>query len=87
MEEVFAPFYGHFLADVAGQISHDLIMGTFSRRAGAHKMTGEVIVYEPQENGSNYYLTLGSHGEYDAIRTRVDAYRQIDEEHGHYRSS
>ncbi len=45
-------------------------------------MTGEFIVYERQENGSNYYLTLGSHGKYDEIRRRVDAYKQIDREFG-----
>jgi hypothetical protein len=45
-------------------------------------MTGEFIVYECQGNGSNYYLTLGTNGEYDKIRLRVDAYKQIERKFG-----
>jgi hypothetical protein len=49
-------------------------------------MTGEFIVYERRTNGSNYYLTLGSHGEYPEIYARVEAYRKIDREQDCHRS-
>lgn len=81
-EEVFAPYYGRFVGEVAGQIAYDLVMKPFDHRTSEHRMTGEFIVYERQENGTNYYLTLGSHGEYDEIRLRVEAYKQIDREIG-----
>ncbi len=86
-EEVFAPYYGRLVYEVAGQISHDLVMKTFNRRTSEHRMTGEFMVYERQENGSNYYLTLGTHGEYDEIRLRVDAYKKFDRELGCYHPS
>ncbi len=81
-EEVLAPYYGRFVGEVAGQIAYDLVMKPFDRRTSDHRMTGEFIVYERPENGSNYYLTLGSHDKYDEIRRRVDAYKQIDREIG-----
>ena len=61
-------------------------MKTFARRAAERRMTGEFIVYERRTNGSNYYLTLGSHGEYPEIYARVEAYRKIDREHDCHRS-
>jgi hypothetical protein len=52
----------------------------YERRTRDHRVTGEFIVYERQEDGSNYYLTIGKHGEWDAIRARVDAYKKFDTE-------
>lgn len=57
---------------VSGRLANEIVVGGFFRRAGAHKLTGEFIVYERRENGSNYYLTLGTHADYDEIRERVD---------------
>ena len=61
------------------QIAHEAVDGAYQRRALDRRITGEFIVYEPQPDGSNYYLTLGTHGEYDAIRARVDEYKAIDQ--------
>ena len=69
--------------DMAGLIARQAVVGGFERRAGAHAMTGEFIVYERLVDGSNYYLTLGSHGEYEQIRNRVGAHRQFDDQRGH----
>jgi len=77
-ESMFAPHYGKYLDEFWGQISHELVVGCFERRARSRKITGEFIVYERQADGSNYYLTLGKHGEWDAIRARVDEYKKFD---------
>ena len=81
-EAMLNPHYMRPFHEVMPQIIHELVMGSYSRRAARHDMTGEFIVYEKRQDGSNYYLTLGSHGEYDAIRARVDEYKQFDLEHG-----
>jgi len=78
-EKMFAPHYGKDVDEFADQIAHEMVIGAYERRARDHRMTGEFIVYEPQSDGSNYYLTLGSHRDYDAIRTRVDTYKQFDQ--------
>jgi hypothetical protein len=52
-------------------------MGAYERRVRNKKITGEFIVYE-QTDGSNYYLTLGKHGEWTEIRARVDKYKKFD---------
>jgi hypothetical protein len=78
MEKIFAPYYGREMGEVAGQIAHGIVMENFFHRSGEKRLTGEFIVYERRGNGSNFYLTLGNHGEYDAIRARVDIYRQVD---------
>lgn len=76
-EAMIAPHYGKFLHEVIGQISHEMVIGAYERRARDRRITGEFIVYEPQADGSNYYLTLGKHGEWDAIRARVEAYKEF----------
>jgi hypothetical protein len=81
-EEIFAPHYGRYMHEVAGQIVHQMVHGAYSRRAADHRMTGEFIVFERREDGSNYYLTLGQHGEYDAIRARVEEYKLIEQKQG-----
>lgn len=81
-EAIFAPHYGRYAHEVADRISYDMVMGAFSRRAEGHRMTGEFIVYERREDGSNYYLTLGTHGDYQAIRARVDEYKLIERRQG-----
>jgi hypothetical protein len=83
IETMLARCHGRNLDELAGQVAHEVVMGGFTRRAGEHRLTGEFIVYEHRADGSNYYLTLGAHGEYDEIRKRVDAYRQTDREQGH----
>lgn len=77
-EKMFAPHYGKYVHEFADQITHEMVIGAYERRARDRRITGEFIVYEPQPDGSNYYLTLGSHGEYDAIRARVDTYKEFD---------
>jgi hypothetical protein len=78
IEAVFVPYLGQNVDEFAGRMAHEMVIGALSHRADEQKLTGEFIVYERQENGSNYYFTLGSHGDYKAIRRRVDTYRQID---------
>jgi hypothetical protein len=77
-EKLFAPYNGKYVHEFAGQVAHQMVIGAYERRARNRRMTGEFIVYEPQPDGSNCYLTLGSHGEYDAIRARVNTYKEFD---------
>ena len=77
-ELIFAPHYGRNVNEVAGEIAYKIVVGAYERRARGHRLTGEFIVYEQRSDDSNYYLTLGSHDEYDAIRDRVEAYKQYD---------
>ena len=77
-EAMFAPHYGKYVHEFIDQISHEMVMGAYERRARDHRITGEFIVYERQADGSNYYLTLGKHGEWDDIRARVDEYKRFD---------
>jgi hypothetical protein len=86
VEDALAPYCGRRVEEAAGQIVHELVMKTFARRAAERRMTGDFIVYERRTNGSNYYLTLGSHGEYPEIYARVEAYRKIDREQDCHRS-
>jgi hypothetical protein len=72
------PHIGRFVDEAAGEIAHEVVIGAFLRRAALRRLTSEFIVYERREDGSNYYLTLGSHGDYLNIRTRVDVYRHFD---------
>jgi hypothetical protein len=56
------------------RLADEFVIGAHRERSEAHKMTGEWIVYESQKD-RNYYLTLGTHGEDEAIRARVLACR------------
>lgn len=82
LEELIEPFSGQILGDVQNEFGHALIDGTFSKRASAKRLTGEFIVFEKLEGNRNYYLTLGSHGEYDEIASRVSDYRRMDYDKG-----
>lgn len=77
-EAMFAPHYGKYVHEFIDQISHEAVIGAFQRRAQDRRITGEFIVYECQPDGSNYYLTLGRHGEWDAIRAGVDDFKAFD---------
>jgi hypothetical protein len=77
-EAMFAPHYGKYIHEFIDQISHEIVDRAYERRARDHRITGEFIVYERLPDGSNYYLTLGKHGEWDAIRARVDEYKKFD---------
>jgi len=77
-EAMFAPHHGKYIHDFIDQISHEMVNGAFERRARDRRVTGEFIVYELQPDGSHYYLTLGKHGEWDAIRARVDECKKFD---------
>lgn len=77
-EAMFAPHYGKYVHEIIDQIAHEMVIGAYERRAQDRRITGEFIVYERQADGSNYYLTLGRHGEWDAIRARVDEYMRFD---------
>jgi hypothetical protein len=77
-EAMFAPHYGKYVHEFIDQISHEMVIRAYERRARGRRVTGEFIVYERRADGSNYYLTLGKHGEWDAIRARVDEYKKFD---------
>ncbi len=77
-EAMFAPHYGKYLHEFMDQITHKMVDGAYEKRARDQRITGEFIVYERLPDGSNYYLTLGTHGEWEAIRARVDKYRTFD---------
>jgi hypothetical protein len=77
-EAMFAPHYGKYVHEFIDQITHEMVIGAYERRARDRRITGEFIVYERLPDGSNYYLTLGRHGEWDAIRARVDEFRRFD---------
>ncbi|MBB2206489.1 hypothetical protein [Gluconacetobacter takamatsuzukensis] len=78
-DAMFSPHIGKFLSEFMPQVSHEMVMGAFQTRACERRVTGEFLVYERRPDGSNYYLTLGMHGDWDAIRTRVDEYKEFDE--------
>lgn len=78
IEAVLAPYAGQNMADVAAEISRKLVVDASDERKRQGRETGEFIVYEVCPDRSHYYLTLGSHGEWAAIRSRVDAYKLID---------
>ncbi|MEN3174941.1 hypothetical protein ABDK75_02815 [Gluconobacter sp. OJA] len=78
-DAMFAPHIGKYLSDFMPQVTHEMVMGAFQTRAREGRVTGEFLVYERRPDGSNYYLTLGVHGEWDDIRTRVDEYKGFDE--------
>lgn len=76
---IFAPYIDKFLSEFIAQISYEIVLGAFHARTSAGRTTGEFLVYERMPDGSNYYLTLGMHGEWGAIRKRVDEYKEFDE--------
>lgn len=82
VEAACAPHLGRTVEEAAGAIAYELVIGAYTRRAAESRVTGEFIVYAPQPDGSNLYLTLGSHGDYAAIRSRVDAYKAFDQSEG-----
>lgn len=81
-EKMFAPHYGKYMHEFMDQVGHEMVFGALEQRMRDNRLAGEFIVYEPQADGSNYYLTLGVHGEWDAIRARVDTYKEFDADGG-----
>ena len=77
-ERIFAPHYGRYIDEIIPQIGHEMIVGAYEQRAMRRQVTGEFIVYERLPDGSNYYLTLGMHGEWEAIRAKIDEYKKFD---------
>lgn len=77
-EEMFTPHYGKYVHEFIDQVSYQIVVGAYERRARDQRITGEFFVYERLPDGSNYYLTLGTHGEWDAIRHRVEPYKSFD---------
>lgn len=82
VEAACAPHIGRTVEEVAGAIAYELVIGAYARRAAESRVTGEFIVYELGPDGANLYLTLGSHGDYATIRSRVDAYKAFDQSEG-----
>jgi hypothetical protein len=82
LEAICKPYIGKYMGEVSKQLVDDLVFGSYRKRASRAKMTGEFIVFEKLEDGRNYYLTLGCHGEYDAIASRVTDYKQVDFQKG-----
>lgn len=79
IETACAPHIGRTVEEAAGSIAYELVIGAYTRRAAEGRVTGEFIVYEPGPDGANLYLTLGSHGDDAAIRSRVDAYKAFEQ--------
>jgi hypothetical protein len=77
-EAMLAPHYGKYVHEFIGEIMHSMVVEPYERRARDRRITGEFIVYERRDDGSNYYLTLGKHGEWSAIRAKIDAYKKFD---------
>jgi hypothetical protein len=48
IEAILSSFHGRDLDEVAGQMMDESVMGSFARRAGESRLTGEFIVYEPR---------------------------------------
>lgn len=83
VRDLVAPYFGRQMDEqVAGELAHKFVIDTFFRRSAAGRLTGQFIVYERLPDGANYYLTLGEHGDWEAIRARVDSYKRYDEEIG-----
>jgi hypothetical protein len=56
--------------EAVSSLVHDLVIKGYEDRGRAGRITGEWIVFAKQD-GINYYLTLGVHGDDDAIAKRV----------------
>ena len=70
-EEFAAEESGYFTDELAARISHRLVMGGYTDRAGQGDLTGEWIVFKKHES-RRFYLTLASHTEGDdAIYKRI----------------
>ncbi len=52
------------------RIAHGFVIDAYKQRGDAKQMTGEWIVFA-KHKGINYYLTLGKHGDDEAICQRV----------------
>lgn len=46
--------------EMINKFTHELVLGTYQRRAAEKKLTGEWIIFA-RHNGENYYLCLGGH--------------------------
>ena len=57
-----------------------MVISAFDHRSERNSLTGEYIIFEKMTDGSNYYLTLGSHGKDADIRTRVESYKALDQD-------
>jgi hypothetical protein len=53
-----------------GKFTHEAVIGLYERRCGFGTITGEWIVYAPI-GGRNLYLTLGKHGEEQAVLENI----------------
>lgn len=56
--------------DILREVMDDAVIGNYRRLAADQKMTGEWIVYTI-EDGQNYYLSLGTHGNDASIFQRI----------------
>lgn len=80
LEAQLAKFMGRIVGDVIGEMVEEIVDGSLRRRKTGSGLTGEFIVFERDFLGENYYLTLGSHGEYEKIQNRIEFYRILDRE-------
>ncbi|RJF96921.1 hypothetical protein D3870_21375 [Noviherbaspirillum cavernae] len=63
---------GEITPEMMNKFTHELVHGTYIRRAEDNKLTGEWIIFA-KHNGENFYLCLGGHtwgDEYIAARIR-----------------
>ena len=83
LERRLSPDFGKILGDVLGEVRSEIVDGSYIQRAKRRRLTGEFIVFDKCADGTNLYLTLGRHGEYEAIAKRVLDYETFDFTHGH----
>ncbi len=70
---------GKNIPDFAKEFSYDAVISAFTHRSERNGLTGEYIIFEKFDDGSNYYLTLGSHGDDENIIARVKSYKVLDQ--------
>ena len=64
----------HFEVAHAATIADDAVRGTWERLQDQQALTGEWIIFGV-DDGANYYLSLGTHGEGDEVlRTQIEAF-------------
>lgn len=80
LESKLARFMGMPVGDVLGELTQEIVDVSYRDRAKGGRLTGEFIVFERDQHGRNYYLTLGSHGKDCEIVDRIEFYRTLDAE-------
>jgi hypothetical protein len=75
----FKPFMGKMADDHMEEIVDILSERPLRRRSERSKMTGEFFIFEKMPDGTNYYITLGFHRDWEKLRAAVDGYKILDD--------